>query len=92
MLPRSLPPLSEMRGLAQASFQRLPLPYRGLEADHRYPMRWGSEAQARRTHVFHLAGETLAWTMRKGATACPKYGPRLNHSRVRGWEMLTWPV
>ena len=61
ILPGSLPPLSEIRELAQSQLQRLPEPYRALEAGQPYPVRWSSEVQALRTRASHLAGEMLAW-------------------------------
>jgi nicotinate phosphoribosyltransferase len=56
ILPGSLPPLSEIRELAQYNLQKLPAPYRTLEAAQPYPVRFSEELQALRARASHLAG------------------------------------
>ena len=54
----SLPPLSEIRELAQSQLQRLPGPYRALVAEQPYPMRLSEGLQALRTQAAHQAGKS----------------------------------
>jgi nicotinate phosphoribosyltransferase len=48
ILPGSLPPLSEIRELAQTNLQRLPEKYRALTAGEPYPVRFSEGLQAMR--------------------------------------------
>jgi nicotinate phosphoribosyltransferase len=51
VVPGSLPPLSEIRELAQANLAALPEPYRALTADQAYPVRFSDALQALRSEV-----------------------------------------
>ena len=51
MIPGSLPPLSEIRELAQHNLQHLPLTYRALHAETPYPVRFSDGLQALRTQA-----------------------------------------
>ena len=46
IIPGSLPPLSEIRELAQYNVQMLPVQYRALEAPQPYPVRFSEGLQA----------------------------------------------
>jgi nicotinate phosphoribosyltransferase len=59
MLPGSLPPLSEIRELAQQNLQALPLQYRALTVEHPYPVRFSEELQALRVQAAQLVGRTI---------------------------------
>src|SRR5436305_1220210 len=48
MIPGSMPPLSEIRELAQQNLQMLPLQYRALSAEHPYPVRFSEGLYALR--------------------------------------------
>ena len=61
ILPGSLPPLTEIRELAQSQLQRLPAFYRALEVAQPYSVRWSSELQALRTRASRIGGEMLLW-------------------------------
>jgi nicotinate phosphoribosyltransferase len=60
MVPGSLPPLSEIRELAQSQLQMLPVQYRALEAAQPYPVRFSEGLQALRKQAAHLQGTTRA--------------------------------
>jgi len=48
MIPGSLPPLSEIRELAQQNLQSLPEQYRALTADKPYPVHFSTGLQSLR--------------------------------------------
>ncbi len=54
MIPGSLPPLSEIRELAQQNLQSLPDRYRALSAEQAYPVRLSEGLQALRDQASHL--------------------------------------
>ncbi len=56
MIPGSLPPLSEIRELAQQNLAMLPLQYRALTVDQPYPMRFSEGLQALRKQAAKLKG------------------------------------
>jgi nicotinate phosphoribosyltransferase len=62
VLPGSLPPLSEIRELAQAQLQRLPAPYRALEVVQPYPVRFSQEVQALRSRASQAGGTMRLWS------------------------------
>src|SRR5215470_834196 len=51
IIPGSLPPLSEIRELAQQNLQMLPVQYRALAVDKPYPVRFSEGLQALRKEV-----------------------------------------
>ena len=55
MIPGSLPPLSEIRELAQQNLQQLPAPYRALCPETPYPVRFSEGLQALRTQAIQMA-------------------------------------
>ncbi len=55
MIPGSLPPLSEIRELAQQNLQQLPPPYRALCVETPYPVRFSEGLQALRTQAIQMA-------------------------------------
>ena len=55
MIPGSLPPLSEIRELAQQNLQQLPAPYRALCPEAPYPVRFSEGLQALRTQAIQMA-------------------------------------
>lgn len=59
ILPGSLPPLSEIRELAQYNLQQLPLQYRTLETPQVYPVRFSADLQALRQQAASLVGKTM---------------------------------
>ncbi len=58
IIPGSLPPLSEIRELAQYNIQSLPVQYRALEAPQPYPVRFSEGLQALRKQASYLVGKT----------------------------------
>jgi nicotinate phosphoribosyltransferase len=54
IIPGSLPPLSEIRELAQYNMQMLPVQYRELEAPQPYPVRFSEGLQALRKQAVYL--------------------------------------
>jgi nicotinate phosphoribosyltransferase len=56
MIPGSMPPLSEIRELAQQNLQMLPLQYRVLAPDSAYPVRFSEGLQALRRQATQLVG------------------------------------
>lgn len=56
IVPGSLPPLSEIRELAQAQLQMLPAPYRALLAEQPYPVRVSEGLLALREQALRQAG------------------------------------
>ncbi|MBV9690436.1 MAG: nicotinate phosphoribosyltransferase [Ktedonobacteraceae bacterium] len=59
MMPGSLPPLSEIRELAQQNLQALPPQYRALTVEHPYPVRFSDNLQALRVQAAQLVGQTI---------------------------------
>lgn len=60
MIPGSLPPLSEIRELAQQNLELLPEQYRALEVQQPYPVRFSASLQALRQQAIQsLGGETF---------------------------------
>ncbi|MFL5625212.1 MAG: nicotinate phosphoribosyltransferase [Ktedonobacteraceae bacterium] len=59
MIPGSLPPLSEIRELAQQNLQSLPIQYRALEAEQAYPVRFSEGLQALRKQASQLIGKAI---------------------------------
>jgi nicotinate phosphoribosyltransferase len=59
IIPGSLPPLSEIRELAQYNLQMLPEQYRTLEAPRPYPVRFSEGIQTLRKQAASLVGETI---------------------------------
>jgi nicotinate phosphoribosyltransferase len=59
MIPGSLPPLSEIRELAQQNLQMLPLRYRALSAEQPYPVRFSEGLQALRKQAANLVGKSF---------------------------------
>lgn len=57
MIPGSLPPLSEIRELAQQNLQHLPAAYRALRAETSYPVRFSEGLQSLRKQAMQMAGE-----------------------------------
>ncbi len=56
MIPGSMPPLSEIRELAQQNLQMLPLKYRMLAPDSAYPVHFSEGLQALRKQATQLVG------------------------------------
>lgn len=56
MIPGSLPPLSEIRELAQQNLALLPLQYRALTVDQPYPVRFSEGLQALRKQAAKFMG------------------------------------
>jgi nicotinate phosphoribosyltransferase len=54
MIPGSLPPLSEIRELAQQNLQQLPAAYRALCAEAPYPVRFSEGLQALRKQAIQM--------------------------------------
>jgi len=59
IIPGSLPPLSEVRELAQYNLQMLPVQYRALEAHQSYPVHFSEGLQALREQAIYLVGKTM---------------------------------
>src|SRR5579884_3990470 len=57
MIPGSLPPLSEIRELAQQNLQSLPSQYRALTVETPYPVRFSEGLQALRRQAMQNLGE-----------------------------------
>lgn len=58
MIPGSLPPLSEIRELAQQNLEQLPTHYRAFSVEEPYPVRFSEGLQALRTQAAQLVGVT----------------------------------
>lgn len=56
IVPGSLPPLSEIRELAQQNLAMLPSQYRALTIDQPYPVRFSEGLQALRKQAAQLMG------------------------------------
>ena len=59
MIPGSLPPLSEIRELAQQNLQSLPIQYRALNAAQAYPVRLSDGLQSLRKQAAQLVGRAI---------------------------------
>ena len=59
IIPGSLPPLSEIRELAQYNLQTLPVQYRALEAAQPYPVRFSEGLQSLRKQASYLVETTM---------------------------------
>ncbi|MBA2284378.1 MAG: nicotinate phosphoribosyltransferase [Ktedonobacteraceae bacterium] len=59
MIPGSLPPLSEIRELAQQNLQALPERYRALAPEQPYPVRFSEGVQALRKQATQLVSRTM---------------------------------
>src|SRR5205085_6431572 len=59
MIPGSLPPLSEIRELAQQNLNSLPAQYRALTVEHPYPVRFSEGLQALRRQAAQLVGKAI---------------------------------
>jgi nicotinate phosphoribosyltransferase len=59
MVPGSLPPLSEIRELAQQNLASLPASYRALKVEQPYPVRFSEGLQALRKQAARIAGVDL---------------------------------
>jgi nicotinate phosphoribosyltransferase len=59
MIPGSLPPLSEIRELAQQNLKMLPGRYRALTVEHPYPVRFSEGLQALRRQAEQLVDKTI---------------------------------
>ncbi len=60
IIPGSLPPLSEIRELAQYNLQMLPMQYHALIAEQPYPVRFSEGLQALRKQAVYLVEQTMA--------------------------------
>jgi nicotinate phosphoribosyltransferase len=58
MIPGSLPPLSEIRELAQQNLEMLPTRYREFSVEQPYPVRFSDGLQALRMQAAQLVGKT----------------------------------
>ncbi len=59
IVPGSLPPLSEVRELAQQNLAQLPSQYRALTVDTPYPVRFSESSQALRKQAAQLQGQSI---------------------------------
>ena len=59
MIPGSLPPLSEIRELAQQNLSLLPPQYRALLAEQPYPVLFSPALQALRKQAAQNVGKTI---------------------------------
>ena len=59
MIPGSLPPLSEIRELAQQNLKMLPEQYRALSVEQPYPVRFSEGLQALRKQAEQLVDKTI---------------------------------
>jgi len=59
IIPGSLPPLSEVRELAQQNLAQLPSQYRSLTVDAPYPVRFSDSLQALRKQAAQLQGQSI---------------------------------
>ena len=60
IIPGSLPPLSEIRELAQQNLQALPLKYRALTIEEPYPIRFSEGLRALRKQAVEALGNTIS--------------------------------
>jgi nicotinate phosphoribosyltransferase len=59
MIPGSLPPLSEIRELAQQNLKMLPSRYRALSVEEPYPVRFSEGLQALRKQAEQLVSNIV---------------------------------
>jgi len=59
MIPGSLPPLSEIRELAQQNLHSLPLQYRALTVEEPYPVQFSEGLQSLRKQAVQLVGKSI---------------------------------
>jgi len=59
MIPGSLPPLSEIRELAQQNLRALPPQYRALDVEQPYPVRFSEGLQSLRKQAAQLIGKII---------------------------------
>jgi nicotinate phosphoribosyltransferase len=59
MIPGSLPPLSEIRELAQQNLMKLPKQYRQLNVESPYPVHFSEALQALRKQGINVLGKTI---------------------------------
>ena len=59
MIPGSLPPLSEIRELAQQNLEMLPRRYRELTVEQSYPVHFSEGLQALRKQAVQLIGKAI---------------------------------
>ncbi|QBD83065.1 nicotinate phosphoribosyltransferase [Ktedonosporobacter rubrisoli] len=59
MIPGSLPPLSEIRELAQQNLQQLPEQYRSLTVEQPYPVHFSEGLQSLRKQAVQLVGKSI---------------------------------
>ncbi len=59
MIPGSMPPLSEIRELAQQNLRELPAKYRALTVEEPYPVHFSEGLQAQRKQAAQLVGKSL---------------------------------
>lgn len=59
IIPGSLPPLSEIRELAQQNLQSLPAQYRALTVEHPYPVRFSEGLQGLRVQAAQIVGKEI---------------------------------
>ena len=62
MIPGSLPPLSEIRELAQQNLQKLPAQYRALTVDKPYPVRFSEGLQTLRREAMQSTNDPVLGT------------------------------
>jgi nicotinate phosphoribosyltransferase len=59
IIPGSLPPLSEVRELAQQNLARLPIQYRALTIEQPYPVHFSQGLQALRKETAYSIGKEI---------------------------------
>jgi len=59
MIPGSLPPLSEIRELAQQNLHDLPEKYRALTIEEPYPVHFSDSLQSLRKQAAQLVGKNI---------------------------------
>ncbi len=59
MIPGNLPPLSEIRELAQQNLQALPAQYRALSVEHPYPVHFSEGLQSLHKQAMQLVGVSI---------------------------------
>jgi nicotinate phosphoribosyltransferase len=59
IIPGSLPPLSEIRELAQQNLRQLPTQYRALSIEQPYPVRFSEGLQSLRKQAAYLVGKSI---------------------------------
>ena len=59
MIPGSMPPLSEIRELAQQNLHDLPAKYRALTVEEPYPVHFSEGLQSLRKQAAQLVGKNI---------------------------------